>query len=186
MLADSASLPVFAAVWIALVAARFAELGLSARHEAVLAAEGGYEVPGSRLLPIAIAHALWLAGWAWEELVLRPRPPRLWPALAAAALAAEALRLWAIASLGPRWTARVFALPGRPLVARGPYRWMRHPNYAAVAAETLLLPLAFGAWRAAVAGFALYLGALALRLPAERRALAQAGAQPLDREGVRP
>jgi methyltransferase len=160
----------FGAVWLAVVAQRLWELRLSARHEAALAARGGYEMPGSRLLPIALAHMAWLGVWLWEEIALAPRPPAVWPALAALAVAAEALRLWAIASLGPRWTARVFALPGEPLVARGPYRWIAHPNYLAVALETLLLPLAFGAWRAGVIGLALYLVTLSLRWPAERRA----------------
>jgi len=80
----------------------------------------------------------------------------------------------------------VIALPGRPLVRSGPYRWLRHPNYLAVATETLLLPLAFGAWRSAISGLALYLAALVLRLPAERRALAEARGETLDRGGVRP
>jgi len=160
----------FALVWIAIVAQRLFELRLSARHEAALAARGGYEVSGSRLGPIALAHALWLALWAWEVLALGSRPPAAWPALAAIALAAEALRWWAIASLGPRWTARVFALPGQPLVKAGPYRWVAHPNYLAVAIEILVLPLAFGAWRAALAGLALYLVTLSLRWSAERRA----------------
>jgi len=172
----------FALVWLAVVAQRLFELKLSARHEAALAARGGYEMPGSRLGPIACAHAAWLAIWLGEEIVWGPRPPGLWPALAALALGAEALRLWAITSLGPRWTARVFALPGEPLVARGPYRWIAHPNYLAVALETLLLPLAFGAWRAAVIGLALYLAALSLRWPAERRARRLALSQTLDRE----
>ncbi|HEV8481748.1 MAG TPA: isoprenylcysteine carboxylmethyltransferase family protein [Candidatus Eisenbacteria bacterium] len=176
----------FAAVWLLVIAQRLFELRLSARHEAALAARGGYEMPGSRLLPIALAHVAWLAVWLWEEWALGPRPPALWPALAALALGAEALRLWAITSLGPRWTARVFAVPGEPLVARGPYRWMAHPNYLAVALETFLLPLAFGAWRAAAIGLALYLATLSLRWPAERRARRLALSQTLDRNPAKP
>jgi len=164
----------FALVWLAVVAQRLLELRLSARHEAALAARGGFEVPGSRLLPIALAHAAWLGLWAWEVLALRVRPPALWPELGAIALLAEGIRWWAIATLGPRWTARVFALPGQPLVKAGPYRWLSHPNYLAVAIEILTLPLAFGAWRAAFFGLALYLVTLCLRWSAERRARALA------------
>ena len=78
------------------------------------------------------------------------------------------------------------ALPGRPLVPRGPARWLRPPTYLAGAAETLFFPSTFGAWRAAFAGLVLYLAALSLRLPAERRALARllplpdAGKRPID------
>jgi len=176
----------FFAVWLFVVVQRLFELRLSARHEAALAARGGYEVPGSRLLPIALAHGLWLALWAWEVLVLRPRPPALWPVLAVSAALAEALRWWAIATLGPRWTTRVFALPGEPLVRSGPYRWIAHPNYVAVAVETLVLPLAFGAWRAGTVGLALYLITLSFRWPAERRARALSLLETLDQGRAKP
>jgi methyltransferase len=176
----------FALVWITVVVQRLFELRLSARHEAALAKRGGFAVPGSRLLPIVIAHTLWLGLWAWEVMALHARSPAAWPVLAAVAVAAEGLRWWAIASLGPRWTTRVFALPGQPLVTAGPYRWLSHPNYLAVAALTLALPLVFGAWRAAVLGLTLYLFTLALRLPAERRAMALAASGTLDRDSAKP
>ena len=56
----------------------------------------------------------------------------------------QALRVWVIATLGPRWTTRIIVLPGAPLVASGPYRFVPHPNYCVVAAEILVLPLVFG------------------------------------------
>ena len=59
-------------------------------------------------------------------------------------LALQALRVWVIASLGPYWTTRIISLPGVPLVKRGPYRYVRHPNYLVVAGEILALPMAFG------------------------------------------
>ena len=64
----------------------------------------------------------------------------------AVVVAANALRWWCIATLGPRWTARVIVLPGVPLVATGPYRWFAHPNYVAVVVEGAALPLAGSAW----------------------------------------
>lgn len=62
---------------------------------------------------------------------------------------AKALKYWAMAALGERWTFRVLVLPGRPLVAHGPYRWFSHPNYLAVGGELLGMALAM---RARVAG----------------------------------
>ena len=59
-------------------------------------------------------------------------------------------RLWVISTLGPYWTTRIITLPGAPLVKRGPFRLVRHPNYLVVACEIAVLPLAFGAWRIAV------------------------------------
>ena len=56
----------------------------------------------------------------------------------------QAARVWVIATLGERWTTRIIVLPGAPLIARGPYRFVSHPNYCVVAAEILVLPLVFG------------------------------------------
>ncbi len=85
----------------------------------------------------------------------------------------QLVRLWVIASLGPHWTTRVIVQPGAPLVTRGPYRFLRHPNYAVVALEIPVLPLAFGAWRIAL-GFGLVnLALLAHRIRVEDRALAR-------------
>ncbi len=106
-----------------------------------------------------------MAGWA-QRLLRRH----------ALALGAQALRWWAIATLGERWSTRILVVPGEPPVIRGPYRWLRHPNYLAVILEMALVPLAWGAWRIAVVfslGNALL---LALRIPAEERALGNAWA----------
>ena len=94
-----------------------------------------------------------------------------WPLLALFA-ALQLGRLWVIATLGRRWTTRVMVRPGAKLVAGGPYRYMRHPNYAIVAAEIAVLPLAFGAMAIAVVFSALNLALIARRIAIEDRALA--------------
>jgi methyltransferase len=96
-----------------------------------------------------------------------------WPALGGVLLA-QALRWWCIAVLGPRWTTRVVVVPGLPLVARGPYRWMRHPNYLAVVVEGAALPLVHGAWATACAFTVLNGALLATRIRCENAALAGA------------
>lgn len=160
--------------WDLIVLMRIVELKLSRRHEQALVARGGRVLEKSGLALLVFAHVLWLLAWPVETLALDTRAPRAWPALAALAVAAEGLRLWTIATLGERWTLRVVHVDGEPLVSGGPYRWLRHPNYVAVAAEVALVPLAFGAWRSALVGLGLYLLGLAVRLPAEERALARA------------
>jgi methyltransferase len=83
-------------------------------------------------------------------LLDRPFLPWLgWPMLAVV-VATMALRYWVIATLGERWTTRVLVLPAVPLVARGPYRFLRHPNYLAVAVEVVALPLVHTAWLTAL------------------------------------
>ena len=86
-----------------------------------------------------------------EAAILGTRAPAwLLAAAIAAALAAQALRYWCIASLGKAWNARAQVDPALGVVDRGPYRWIRHPNYLAVLVEFLALPAAFGAWRSAL------------------------------------
>ena len=85
----------------------------------------------------------------------------------------QLLRMWVIATLGPRWTTRIIVVPGEPLVARGPYRYLSHPNYWIVAGEILVLPLAFGLLWYAVILSLLNLVLLQVRVSAENRALRQ-------------
>ena len=85
---------------------------------------------------------------------------------------AKALKFWAMAHLGPRWTFRVLVLPGAPLVASGPYRLLRHPNYVAVIGEIVAVAVAL---QAPVAGVVATLGfgwLIWRRIDVEERALA--------------
>ena len=128
------------------IAQRSLELLIAKRNTRRLLAAGGRE-HGARHYPvIVVLHVAWIA-----SLVLFI--PAVQPAridLLTAFFVLQLFRVWVIASLGGRWTTRIITLPGQPLVKRGPYRWMRHPNYVVVALEILLLPLAFDAWRIAV------------------------------------
>ncbi|MFL6765302.1 MAG: isoprenylcysteine carboxylmethyltransferase family protein [Sphingomicrobium sp.] len=83
----------------------------------------------------------------------------------------EAGRIWMLASLGERWTTRIIVLTDAPLVSRGPYRWVNHPNYLVVVAEILVLPLVFGLWRTALVFSLLNAVLLVVRIRAENRAL---------------
>lgn len=164
-------------VLVALVAgARVVELVVARRHLRWLVERGGVE-HGAGHYPVMVAlHTVFLVACLVEVALLdRPFLPWLgWPALAVL-VAAHVLRWWCIAVLGQRWTTRVVVLPGEPLVTRGPYRWLRHPNYVAVALEILALPLVHTAWLTAVV-FTVLDAALLLgvRIPVEERALAQA------------
>ena len=87
-------------------------------------------------------------------------------------IALQGVRLWVLASLGRYWTTRVITVSGAPLVRRGPYRFMRHPNYLVVIAEIAVLPLIFGAWQIAAIFSALNVALLAHRIRVEDAALA--------------
>jgi methyltransferase len=119
---------------------RLSELFLSRRNTKALKAQGAVE-SGAGHYPLIVAlHVAWLAA----VLVFLPRPtPVFWPLIALLALT-QLLRLWVVMTLGPFWTTRIMSLPGAPLVRKGPYRFLRHPNYLVVVAEIAALPLAFG------------------------------------------
>jgi methyltransferase len=83
----------------------------------------------------------------------------------------QVARYWVISTLGPRWTTRIIVLPGAPLVRRGPYRFVNHPNYAVVVGEVAVLPLVFGLWPVALIFTLLNAAVLAVRIREENRAL---------------
>ena len=94
-----------------------------------------------------------------------------WVALALV-IASQSLRWWCIATLGRQWNTRVIVVPGLPLVSRGPYRLLNHPNYVAVVLEGAALPLVHSAWATAVGFTVLNAALLARRIQVEERALA--------------
>jgi len=151
---------------------RLAELCLSRRNARIAFARGGVETGAAHFTVMAAVHAAFLPACAAEVLFLhRAFPGALGFAALAVALAAQALRWWAISSLGWRWNVRIITVPGEPLIAQGPYRFLRHPNYAAVIAEMLTVPLVHGAWLCALTFSALNAALLAVRIPLEERAL---------------
>ena len=154
---------------------RLLELGLSRRNERVLRAQGARE-RGQRHYPLIVAmHALWLLSTLVEGLLRGPTSPSWWPVALALFLLAQLLRYWAILSLGEYWNTRVLVVSGARLVTRGPYRYLRHPNYVAVALEILTFPLIFGAWITALVFSALDAALLYVRISKEDRALATVG-----------
>ncbi|MDB4967275.1 MAG: hypothetical protein JWN44_2964 [Myxococcales bacterium] len=163
----------YLAFLVLLALERVGELALSRRNAQRAFARGAVEVGQRHYRVMALFHTLFLGACAAEAL-LRPRggfPTALvWMAFAGA-LSAQALRYWAISTLGDRWNVRVIVLPGAAPVVAGPYRWVRHPNYVAVAMEMLFVPLIAGAWITALA-FSLGNAALLLvRIRAEEAAL---------------
>ncbi len=148
---------------------RLAELVLARRNTRALLAQGAVEhAPGHYPLIVAL-HAAWLAGlWAfgWDQPV-----SLFWFAVF---MALQAARVWVLATLGPRWTTRIIVLPGAPLVAKGPYRFVSHPNYLVVIGEIAVLPLCFGLWWFAILFSLLNAAVLTIRIRAEAAALTQA------------
>jgi methyltransferase len=145
---------------------RFAELWLAKRNTSRLLAQGAREHASGHYPLIVALHVLWLASLWW--LAAEQPVDGFWLGLF---VIIEIGRVWVLASLGPRWTTRIIVLPNAPLVRRGPYRFLNHPNYAVVVAEIAVLPLVFGLWLVALV-FTLLNGVLLwIRIREENRAL---------------
>jgi methyltransferase len=154
-----------------LVVQRLAELAWATRNTLRLRHAGGVEF-GAPHYPLMVAlHAFWLLGlWVYGH-------DRSVDAFGLAAFVIlQASRVWVIASLGSRWTTRVIVMPGSAPVARGPYRWLRHPNYLIVALEIAVVPLVLGLPLLALVFSLLNAALLAYRIRVENRALAWAEA----------
>jgi methyltransferase len=159
---------------ILLLAQRGLEELYSARNTAALLAAGGGEAGSAYYPMVAATHLAWIASLFF---LIPPDAPIVWP-LIALYLVLQILRYWVIGSLGRFWTHRIITLPNAAIVARGPYHYLRHPNYAITIVETLVLPLAFGALALGVIMTALWWTVLNYKIRLEDEALAaRRGAQ---------
>jgi methyltransferase len=148
---------------------RLGELLLAKRNTDRLRVRGAYEVAAGHYPLIVALHAAWLAG-LWYLVIYRDADSVNWVWLGAFVVL-QVLRVWVIATLGPRWTTRIIVLPGAPRVTAGPYRFVSHPNYWVVAAEILVLPLVFGLVWYGIAFSALNAAVLWIRIRVEEAAL---------------
>jgi len=152
---------------------RIVELVVSTRNLAWSRARGGTEFGAGHYPAMVVLHVGLLVGCLVEPLVLhRPFIPALgWPMLAVV-VAAQVLRWWCITTLGSQWNTRVVVVPGADRVTGGPYRLIPHPNYVAVVAEGVALPLVHSAWITAVLFTVLNAALLRTRIKVENTALA--------------
>jgi methyltransferase len=162
------------ALWLALafvVVQRILELRLAQANLRWALSQGAREYGREHYPLFFLLHLGWMLGWLHEGLARQQLSPIWWLWLAVFVLA-QGLRYWAIQSLGRYWNTRIIIVPGAKKIAGGPYRYLRHPNYLAVALELLSLPLIFNAWITALAATLLNAWLLlTVRIPAEEKAL---------------
>lgn len=150
------------------VAQRIAELLYASRNERALIRRGGIETGRGHYPLMVLLHAGWLIAMAVgisDAPVIRWRPLLLFGAL-------QVLRCWVVATLGSYWTTRIITVPYEPLIVRGPYRYLRHPNYLIVVGEIAILPLVFDQPAVAAIFSVVNLALLAWRVRQENAALA--------------
>lgn len=147
---------------------RLVELIYSSRNTRALLSRGAVEIGRAHYPVIVLLHAAWLV----SLIAFLPNPPSLHWIWLGVFVVLQGLRIWVLTILGPYWTTRIVTLPGAPLVRKGPYRFVRHPNYAIVVGEILSLPLVFGEVTVAIVFSLLNAAVLAWRISVEDRALA--------------
>lgn len=162
----------FLGLLVAVAALRIVELQISKQHQREMIARGAAKVDEPRFRWMVILHTALLIG-AGAEVVFLHRP--FFPALAAVMfvifLAANIVRWWVIQTLGNHWNVQVMDSTSLGVISSGPFRYVRHPNYAAVFAEMLALPLIHTAWITAIVGSLAHIVVLSMRLSTEERVL---------------
>jgi methyltransferase len=160
-------------ILLATVAAlRLVELRISRQHQQHLVSHGASKVRDPRFHWMVALHTGVLIGAALEVIFLkRPFIPTLATVMFAIFLGANAVRWWVIRTLGEHWNVQVMDSTRLGVVTTGPFRFVRHPNYAAVFAEMLALPIIHTAWITALAGSLAHIAVLAQRLSTEERVL---------------
>lgn len=164
-------------MWISImvtfiISQRLLELYIAKKNYKRVLAAGAQEF-GSKHYPLFfILHVGWLMSWIGEGCLLGNLLSEIWYIWLSIFITAQGLRYWCIVSLGQFWNTRILVIPGKNLIDRGPYRFIQHPNYLAIAMELVSVPLIFGA--TVTAGVATIMNAwllLGIRIPEEEKAL---------------
>jgi len=164
----------FGTVFALVVLQRLIELWIARINSRRIAQVGGYEVGARHYKYFVMLHMGFLTGLAAEVSWRRSEQPVWWWVPFSLFVAAQGLRIWCMQSLGVHWNTRIFVVPDMNPVRRGPYRFLRHPNYMVVTLELLALPLTFGAYVTATIATIVNAVLLRHRIAVEETALSSA------------
>lgn len=153
------------------IAQRLIEVFIAKRNEKWMLSQGAYEVGASHYPYMIALHSSFFLFLIVEVLTNNSSLSPLFPLFFILFIAVQALRIWCLRSLGPFWNTKIIILPGAEVVKKGPYVYFRHPNYAVVCLEIVLLPLMFQAYFTAFCFTLLNITMLSVRIPIEEKAL---------------
>ena len=164
----------FSIVISIVVLQRLIELFVAKRNEKWMLSQGAFEVGATHYPIMVMMHVAFFVSFLLEVVVLGRTLSPFWILLLGIFLLTQAARIWCLLSLGKFWNTKIIILPGAAVVRRGPYKWLRHPNYLIVSIELLTLPLLFDAYFTAILYSLLNVWMLSVRIPAEEKALKEA------------
>ncbi len=161
----------FLLLFLFLILQRVTELFIAKRNETVMKNRGAYEVGSEHYKYIVAVHVFFFISLFIEyHLGIKGISP-FWPILLPLFIGAQIIRIWALTSLGEYWNTKIIILPNARIVSKGPYKYIRHPNYFIVGLEILTIPLLFQCYITAIVFTALNIAVLSIRIPAEEKAL---------------
>jgi methyltransferase len=166
-------LSAFLILWTFLVIQRMVELQVAKRNERILKAKGAIEAGEGHYIWMVLMHSSFFVVLFLEVVVLGTSKPHWWMVPLAVLIISQAVRVWAITSLGVFWNTKIILLPGAEVVRKGPYRFIRHPNYLVVSLELFSIPLLFGAYATALLFTLLNIAMLKVRISTEEKALTE-------------
>lgn len=159
-------------LWWVVVVQRIGELAISARNSSWMKSQGGVEIGKDHYKLIVFIHGLFFAGIWLEKFFFHTTTPAWAIVPFVMFILTQILRYWCIRSLGKYWNTRIWIVPGHTPQAKGPYKYLRHPNYVVVAIELLVFPVIFGAYlTAAIVTIMNTVIMLLIRIPLEEHAL---------------
>jgi methyltransferase len=162
----------FLALLLAVGLLRIFELRVSRRHQQQMIAGGASKINEPHFRWMVFLHTAVLVGAALEVILLhRPFIPLLGAVMLALFLTGNAIRLWVVRTMGKHWNVQVMNSMGLGVVTSGPFRFVRHPNYAAVFLEMFSLPLIHTAWITALLGCVGYVATISQRIALEESVL---------------
>jgi methyltransferase len=161
----------FTLLFAFVIVQRIVELIIAKRNENWMKNQGALEFGTRHYRLMVTMHLLFLASFLYEKLYLNRELSAVWPVLLFGFLLTQILRVWVISSLGRFWNTKIIVLPNAAVVRKGPYRFIKHPNYLVVSIELILIPLLFNAYLTASFFTILNTIMLAVRIPKEEQAL---------------
>ncbi|MFS0751615.1 isoprenylcysteine carboxyl methyltransferase family protein [Oceanobacillus sp. 1P07AA] len=159
-------------LFVFIILQRITELIIAKRNEKWMLAKGGIEIEPQQHKWFIVVHSLFFLSIFIEIVITKSTAvPTLFTLWFSLFILTQFLRIWSISSLGKHWNTKIIILPGSTLVKRGPYKYIKHPNYIIVGIELFVIPMMFGAYWTAIIFPFLHLILMSIRIPAEEKAL---------------
>lgn len=156
-----------------IITQRLFELVVAKRNETWMKKQGAVEFGQSHYRFMVLIHVLFFIVYMLEVSLLNRELSPIWPILLSVFFLTQIVRVWALMSLGRFWNTKILVLPNAQIVKKGPYRFLKHPNYCVVTLELLVIPLMFEAYATALIFSFLNMVILSIRIPSEEKALAE-------------